>query len=143
MIAVNLVNWIILLIKLVLILKTDSTKSITKRMIPTQIKVGWEITLLLLHMVVFRPIINPKLLRKMWKIKVLNKNGTRVLVLNQSKLKSLNQKEEERNRIKNTKILKFLSKKWILNKHTAHLSKVPNVNLNQQLKILQHLNLKT
>jgi len=143
MIAVNLVNWIILLIKLVLILKTDSTKSITKRMIPTQIKVGWEITLLLLHMVVFRPIINPKLLRKMWKIKVLNKNGTRVLGLNQSKLKSLNQKEEERNRIKNTKILKFLSKKWILNKHTAPLSKVPNVNLNQQLKILQHLNLKT
>jgi len=87
---------------------------------------------------VFPPIINQKLLRKTLKTKVVNKNGMRALVINLSKY--LNQKEEKINKIKNMTTLKYLSKKWILNKHIAPLFKVPNVNLNQQLKILVLLN---
>jgi len=67
----------------------------------------------------------------------------RVLGLNLSKSKSLNQKGGERSIIKIIKIHKFLSRKWILNKYTAPLSKAPNANPNQQPKIQAHLNHKT
>jgi|TARA_B110001450_G_scaffold235450_1_gene240151 hypothetical protein len=76
-------------------------------MIPMRTKLDWEKTLLQLHMGVFQPIINPKLLKRMLETKVLNKIGTRVSVLNQSKLKNPNQRGEGRNKIKNMRILKF------------------------------------